>query len=110
MTAGVKSGKAQNGRMFSGVSKPKVRKPPLPPDEERERTIKGLRTQVRNLKASLVAVAGRASMSFATQSVIAKALHPDHKPSEAQRAEACRLFTAWKAEKDRVARVAKGSP
>jgi hypothetical protein len=43
-------------------------------------------------------------MPFATQGAIAKALHPDRKPSEAQRAEACRLFSAWKADKDMVVR------
>ena len=35
------------------AAKPKVEKPPLPPDEERERIIKGLRTRVRNLVSEL---------------------------------------------------------
>jgi hypothetical protein len=72
--------------------KPKVEKPPLPPDEQRERTIKGLRTRVRNLTDQLQAVAGRGSMSFKTMSAIAKALDSDRqltaKEREAERAEA----------------------
>ena len=33
-----------------------------------------------------------------------RCLHPDHQPSEAQRAEACRLFTAWKADNGKARR------
>jgi hypothetical protein len=42
-------------------------------------------------------------MSFATQGALAKVLHPDTRKqaTEAQIDEACRLFTAWKAEKTR---------
>jgi hypothetical protein len=46
-------------------------------------------------------------MPFAIQSAIAKCLHPDHKPSEEQRAEACRLFTSWKADKDKAHRTGR---
>jgi chromosome segregation ATPase len=99
---------ALNAELRDATPKQRTSKPPLPPDEQRERRIKALNTQVRNLKANLATIAGRGSMSFATQSAIAKCLHPDHKPSEAQRADACRLFTQWKAEKDLVARKAKG--
>jgi hypothetical protein len=35
------------------VKKFKIEKPPLPPDEGRERIIKGLKTRVRNLTAEL---------------------------------------------------------
>jgi len=35
---------------------------------------------------------------------IAKVLHPDARPDEAQRAAACKLFTAWKADKDKARR------
>jgi len=88
-------------------------KPPLPPDEARERKIKALTTQVQNLRAVIQAIVLRASIPRATLNAIAKALHPDRKLSEAEReAEretAFKLFTAWKAEKDRVARIAKGA-
>jgi hypothetical protein len=46
-------------------------------------------------------------VNFVTQSAIAKCLHPDHKPSEEQRVEACKLFTAWKADKDKARRQAR---
>jgi hypothetical protein len=87
------------------ASRPKAAKPPLPPDEQRERTIKGLRTQIRNLKADFAAAVGRANMPFATQSAIAKALHPDRQLSEAERDAAFKLFTAWKADKDKARRA-----
>src|SRR5262245_41577024 len=34
-------------------AEPKAEKPPLPPDEERDRVIKGLKTRVKNLTAEL---------------------------------------------------------
>ena len=80
---------------------PRTGKAPLPPDEERDRIIKGLKTRVRNLAAELRASlewikhGADTGMNFKTMSAIAKALHPDRKPSEAERAEACKLFTAW---------------
>jgi predicted RNase H-like nuclease (RuvC/YqgF family) len=91
-------------------ARPKAAKAPLPPDEARERTIKALRTQVRNLKAELryAYMTKVGVMNFATMNVISKALHPDHKPSATEREEAYKLFTAWKADKDKVARKAKG--
>jgi hypothetical protein len=46
-------------------------------------------------------------MSFETQSAIAKALHLDRQPSEGERASAFKLFTAWKADKDKARRRAK---
>jgi hypothetical protein len=88
------------------AAKPKPERPPLPPDEERDRQIKSLKTRVRNLTAELLAMrewkGDGSRMSFTTMSAIAKCLHPDHTPSEAQRAEAIRLFTAWKSDKDKV--------
>jgi hypothetical protein len=90
--------------------KPKTERPPLPPDEERDRIIKGLKTRIQNLRAELHYTRewhkGKAdgSMSFQTMSAIAKTLHPDRTPSEAERAEACKLFTAWKADKDKARR------
>ena len=89
---------------------------------EKDRTISDLREQLKGraagqqriaeLEAEIAKLRTKAGelrawsspMSFATMSAIAKALHPDHKPSEEQRAEACRLFTAWKAAKDKARR------
>jgi hypothetical protein len=44
------------------------------------------------------------SMSFQTMSAISKALHPDHKPSEAELEEAYKAFTAWKADSNKARR------
>src|SRR5262245_17567086 len=60
------------------ASKPKAAKPPPTPDEARERTIKGLRTRIRNLQA---AVAAMMNMPRATKNAILQALHPDPKLS-----------------------------
>jgi hypothetical protein len=89
-------------------AKPKAEKPPLPPDEVRDRQIKSLKTRVQNLTYELSAerewhiqkADGR--MSFQTMSLIAKVLHPDTRKqvTEAQTDEACKAFTAWKADKD----------
>jgi len=100
---------------------PKATKPPLPPDEARERRIKALTTESRNLKAKLrvmaehyregLATAG--GMPFATQSAIAKILHPDERKHwtraelDTRLDDACKKFTAWKADKDRAARKTK---
>jgi hypothetical protein len=46
-------------------------------------------------------------MSFRTMSAIAKCLHPEHTPSEAERDEAIKLFTAWKSDKDKAARSSR---
>jgi hypothetical protein len=101
------------------AAKPKTEKPPLPPDEERERIIKGLRTRVRNLMSELHATREHArevqsktgGMDFQTMSALAKALHPDHKSSaaewEALRDKAFKLFTAWKADSDKARRQAR---
>jgi hypothetical protein len=92
-------------------SKPKVEKPPLPPDEQRERIIKGLRTQVRNLRAERDYIISTriGVMTFKTQNAIAKVLHPDSREhaSEADKDEAYKLFNAWKADKDKAHRTAK---
>jgi hypothetical protein len=89
-------------------SKPKAAKPPLPPDEARERTVKRLRTQIQNLKASLAAVVGRANMPRATQNAVVKVLHPDERKHWTREKlnealdEACRAFTAWKGDRDKA--------
>jgi hypothetical protein len=93
-------------------SKSKAERPPLAPDEERDRQIKALKTRVRNLTAELhhtrehndSKIAHDGGMNFRTMSAIANVLHPDRQPSETERAEACRLFTAWKADKDKARR------
>src|SRR5262249_2211051 len=112
--------KAENARLRSELASersraanpPKAAKPPLPPDEARERRIKALTTQVQNLRAVIQAIVGRASMPRATLNAIAKALHPDRKLSESERETeretALKLFTSWKADKDKVVRKAKG--
>jgi hypothetical protein len=93
-------------------AKPKTERPPLPPDEERERQIKSLKTRVRNLTSELhfmrehgdSMIAQRGGMNFRTMSAIANALHPDHKPSDTEREHACKLFTAWKADSAKARR------
>jgi len=97
-------------------TKPKAEKPPLPPDEERDRQIKGLKTRVRNLTSELHAQRewhrrkADGSMSFQTMSAIAKALHPEQREHwtraelDAALDEACKAFMAWKADKDKARR------
>jgi predicted nucleic acid-binding Zn-ribbon protein len=84
----------------------KPEKPPLPPDEVRDRRIKALQTQLQNLKREWAKHAD--AMSFQTMSTIMKALSPDQR-RHWDRAEldaaldaACRVFTAWKAAKDKA--------
>jgi hypothetical protein len=94
-------------------AKPKADKPPLPPDEIRDRQIKSLKTRVRNLQAELYASrewhTGKAdgNMSFQTMSAISKVLHPDREPSETDRVEACKAFNSWKADRDASHRGSK---
>jgi hypothetical protein len=94
-------------------AEPKAAKPPLPPDEERDRIIKGLKTRVRNLTAELhhtrewMAAAKSSGMSFNTRNTILKPMHPDsrkhltgaeHLPGtelEAALDAGVRAFTAW---------------
>jgi hypothetical protein len=85
---------------------PKPAKPPLPPDEVRERQIKSLKTRVRNLVWELHASQewhkrkADGSMSFQTMSAVAKCLHPESRQhvTEADKDKALKLFTAWKAD------------
>jgi hypothetical protein len=82
-----------------------------------ERQLKALTTQVQNLKAKMrlmadqydAGLATAGGMPFATQSAIAKCLHPDTRnhATEADRDKAFKGFTSWKADKDRAARKAK---
>ena len=86
-----------------------------PRGEARDRRIKSLTTENKNLKVKLAilkrqfedGLATAGGMSFETLGAIAKGLHPDRQPSEAERASALKLFTAWKADKDKARRRAK---
>ena len=85
------------------AAEPKAAKPPLPPDEARDREIKALKTRVRNQQAELrhlrewskTGAAEKGGMSFATHSKIAKALHPDYQPTDAERNAGFKALTAW---------------
>jgi hypothetical protein len=99
-------------------AKPKAEKPPLPPDEARDGEIKRLRTRVRKLTAEMRHIgewhwqemARVGGMTFATMSAIAKPLMPDHRKHltraelDTELDEACKQFTAWKADKDSAKR------
>jgi len=103
------------------ASPPKAAKPPLPPDEVRDRRIKALETANRNLRQRIsldeihykdgLATAG--GMSFKTQSLIAKVLAPDQRKHwtrtelDARLDEACKAFTSWKYDKDKARRDGK---
>jgi hypothetical protein len=91
--------------------KPKVEKPPLPPDEERDRIIKGLRTRVRNLTQELqhsysVMNSRLGIMSRETRTAIDKVLHPDTRANatEVDRDRAVRGWNAWKNDSDKARR------
>jgi hypothetical protein len=94
------------------AAKPKAEKPPLSPDEARDRRIKALAAEVRNLKGQLrgerllhsEALLRVGGMSFATMSAIAKALHPDRESTAAERDTALKLFTAWKSDSHKARR------
>ena len=95
-------------------AKPKAEKPPLPPDEVRDRRIKALTTEVRNLKAQLRASAQHyaeaiekaGGMPRETRIAIDKCLHPDGNASEADKGAAIRGWNAWKNTNDKAKRKA----
>jgi hypothetical protein len=76
--------------------------------------LKAARTQIKNLRGELhhfrewhtQEMAKKGGMSFATQSKIARVLHPDTRKqaTEADIDDAYGLFNAWKADKDKAAR------
>jgi hypothetical protein len=82
-------------------------KPPLPPDEVRDRKIKSLETANRNLRAKFKFFEEMAEeqgqMKFVTLSALMKCLHPDQRSNatDADRDEAMRLLTEWKADNAR---------
>src|SRR5262245_66057885 len=71
----------------------------------RDRHIKALNTRVRNLQAQvdeLRLALAHGAMNFKTLAALSKALHPDHVPTDAERAEAFKLFSDWKATNARM--------
>jgi hypothetical protein len=96
------------------AAEPKAAKPPLPPDEQREKIIKGLRTRVRNLVSELDAtrelnnkIAMRTGdMPRTTRTAIDWVLQPDQRRNadEAAWDKACKGWNAWKNDSDKVRR------
>ena len=93
------------------AAKPKAKKPPLPPDEERDRIIKGLKTRLRNCVSELHTLrewakskAGTAMpLPFELRSGLLKILHPETKLSDitdAYRVATYKRLTAWESEQD----------
>jgi hypothetical protein len=112
---GETEGRATGARRFAPqqrASRPKVEKPPLPPDEQRDREIKGLRTRVRNLTQELRAftqyhkdeMARTGGMPRPTRIALDKVLHPDTRKqaTETDKDEACRGWNAWKNSNDKA--------
>jgi hypothetical protein len=97
------------------VAQSKADKPPLPPDEVRDRQIKSLKTQVRNLNQLLSAherhyaeqSRDRGVMAFKTVSLISKALTSQRSPTDADREEALKAFNAWKSDSKAAAEKRK---
>ncbi len=95
------------GDRFAGSNRnrpAKPKAPPLPPDEQRYRQIKALKTANASMRRELhdlrtwcrtSGVPDRGGMTFQTHGKIMKALHTDRRPSEAEREEACKAFAAW---------------
>ena len=74
---------AQERKQHAAAAKPKTNRPPLPPDEARERTIKGLRTRVRNLEAALNAFHLMSHMPRETRTAIDWVMQPDQRSNAA---------------------------
>jgi len=94
-------------RQRHGAAEAKAQKPPLTEAERETKAeimIKGLRTQLRHRQAELrslvdwkntTGIPEKGGMSRTTYVKVAKALHPDSTPSDADRAEGVRAFNAW---------------
>ncbi len=74
-------------------------------NKQLEERLKNADGETRNLRAQVRYMRehsrdGAGNMNFATQGAIAKCLHPDqrHNATEADKDNAFKLFTAWKAE------------
>jgi hypothetical protein len=82
--------------------------------EEFKRDIRRLKRENKKMQEEILTLTMTAaarpktdgSMSFKTKSLIAKCLHPDSRndATEADKDEACKLFTAWKSDKDKARR------
>jgi chromosome segregation ATPase len=96
----------------------KLAKPPAEPGSEAERVIKGLRTQIRNLKAQIARMTtddddyrflrgGNATgaMSFTAYTKIARCLHSDHEPTAEEREAGMKALNQWKADQKAAAKV-----
>jgi hypothetical protein len=92
------------------LRKAKAEKPPLPPDEIREKQISALKTRVRNLQAQNADLLQVSGTNRQTMGLIAKVLHPDTRKNMTKAEldtaldEACRAFMAWKSDRDRARR------
>jgi hypothetical protein len=94
------------------ATKPKAEKPPLPPDEVRDRQIKALKTRLRNVTSELHASREwharktPGAMPFRTRGALMKCLHPDQRgnATEADKDEACKLFTSWTGDSNKARR------
>ena len=70
-------------------------------NKQLEERLKNADGETRNLRAQVRYMREHSrNMNFATQGAIAKCLHPDqrHNATEADKDNAFKLFTAWKAE------------
>ena len=105
---------AEIARLKQSIER-RAKAPPPEPGSEAERTIKGLRTQVKNLKAQLAHLtsdddvgffgsnSATGAMSFAVYTKIAKCLHSDAEPpTAAERAAAMRALNSWKADQKKA--------
>jgi hypothetical protein len=76
--------------------------------ERLTRHVKSLKTMNARLRYSVRSIEERDQregvMTLAARSAIAKALHPDSTPSEHDRAEAFKAFTAWRADANSASR------
>jgi hypothetical protein len=92
---------------------PKPVKPPLPPDEIRDRKIKAQATQIQNLKMLQASTMARymealrdhGAMDFRTFSAISFVLHPDTRDQAeaSHKDKALRGLNAWKADNSKAA-------
>lgn len=86
----------------------------LAENDKLKQQMKATQTRIRNITAELrhtrqwheQEMAKKGGMSFAAQNALFKVLHPDQRANatEADLDKACKLFTAWKADKDKARR------
>ena len=93
--------------VFERLHKPKTKAAKPAPDDPR---IAGLMKANRELRAKLRRMHQfyedesnrKGIMTFSTYGKLMKCLHPDSKPSDAERSEACGLLGQWKQSADRA--------